>query len=239
MSAPDTKFLRAFQDHTEMKLNSESLLQYVAIVSQRKQVKLDATKRVAPHIAGRNGKVGAGLLIGLPVIDPADNDVPGAQMVVKLPIDILVKDDLSLVLSNGAGVSAEEVLVITWQLLHQFLNKYLGTGNWTVAGADPIEDQRGAYGYQLVLEVRFGSDQPDKTPTPTFSLAGGNVTLTPFPGSTAYYTLDGSFPANSATINPATHLYAAPFAVTSGQTVLWAAYQANYISSDVWAETIP
>lgn len=235
----DTKFLRAFQDHTEMKLNSESLLQYVAIVSQRKQVKLDVAKRTAPHVAGRNGKVGAGILIGLPVIDPADNDVPGAQMVVKLPIDILVKDDLAN-LSNGAAISAEEVLVIVWQLLHQFLNKYLGSGNWTVAGADPIEDRKGAYGYTLVLEVRFGSDQPDKVATPTFSLAGGNVTLSPQnPGDAIYYTLDGSFPANSAGINPATHLYAVPFAVTSGQTVLWAAWRANTIGSDVWAETIP
>jgi hypothetical protein len=237
MSAPDTKFLRRFQDHTLAKLLSEPLLQYVSIASMRKQVLLKPEQRVVPHLAGRNGKVGAGILINLPLADPMDADVPGAQLSVKLPIDILVADDLSLVLSNGAGITAEEVVIITWLLLNQYLNQALGSGNWTVAGFDPIEDRKGAYGYRLLLEVRFAEDQPDKVSAPTSVIAAGHATLSCATGGAAiYYTLDGSFPGPG---NAAAILYAAPVVVSTGQQLLAAAYLANNIGSDVWQTIIP
>ena len=239
----DTTFLRRFQDHGLAKLLSEPLLQYVCIASMRKQVLVKPDQRVIPHLAGRNGKVGAGVLLGLPLADPMDADVPGAQMTVKLPIDILVADDISLVLSNGARITAEEIVVIVWQLLNQFLNQSLGSGNWYVAGFDPIEDRKGAYGYRLILEVRFAADQPAKVSAPTAVIAAGQATLTcATPGATIYYTLDGSFPGpgalNAAGI-PSANLYTAPVAVSTGQQLLAAAYLANNIGSDVWQTLVP
>ena len=236
--AIDTKFLRTLQDHTVAKLLSEPLLQYVSIVAMRNQVKLAPEARVAPHLAGRNGKVGAGILVQLPIADPSeDADVPGAQMDIKLPIDILVKDDLSLVLSNGAGITAEEIAATVWVVLHQFLNRAIGSGNWTVGGFDPIEDRKGAYGYSVLLVVRGANDQPPKVTTPGFALAGGNVTLTSVEaGSAIYYTVNGAFPGSG---EPTATLYAAPFAVVSGQTVLFAAQLANHLGSDVGMKTIP
>ena len=249
MSAIQTNFLNTLQDHTLAKLLSEPLLQYVSIASQRHQVKLDIAARTAPHLAGRNGKVGAGILLQLPVADPDHDrsDVPGAQMLVKLPIDVLVKDDLSLVLSNGANITAEQIVTIVWLLLNQYLNQAVGSGNWYVEGFDPIEDRKGAYGYQLVLAVRAAHDQPDKCDAPIATFAGGNCTLTvQHAGAEIYFTTDGSFPgpytppagypANTAT------LYAAPFAVPSGTVLLVAAFVPNsstVIGSDVWTFTAP
>src|SRR5690348_7196376 len=97
----DTQFLRRFQDHVEAKLLSEPLLQSVSVVSMRNQVLQSISQRTAPHLAGRNSKVGAGILINLPAADPSpDADVPGAQMDALIWLDILVKDDISLVISN-------------------------------------------------------------------------------------------------------------------------------------------
>ena len=67
MAVIDTTFLNRIQDHALAKLLSEPLLQYVGIASMRHLVKLDVAARVAPHLAGRNGKVGNGILIGLPL----------------------------------------------------------------------------------------------------------------------------------------------------------------------------
>ncbi len=249
MSVITTNFLNTLQDHTLSKLLSEPLLQSVSIASQRHQVKLDITARTAPHMAGRNGKVGAGILIQLPVADPDHDrsDVPGAQMLVKLPIDILVKDEISLVLSNGANITAEQIVTIVWFLLNQYLNQAIGSGNWFVDGFDPIEDRKGAYGYQLVLAVRAAQDQPPKVAAPIVTFAGGNATITcATAGAQIYFTTDGSFPgpytppagypANTST------LYAAPFAVASGTVILVTGYLQNSqttIGSDVWTFTAP
>lgn len=237
MSAPDTQFLRRFQDHLLAKLLSEPLLNSVAIVSFRKQITLDTASRTAPHLAGRNGKVGSGILINLPSADPTDDDLGGAQMIANVSLDILNKDDLALVLSNGSQLTAEDVVAIVWFLLHQWLHQGTGAGNWFVSGFDPIEDQRGAYGYRLILTVRFANDQPAKCANVIAVVAGGHATLTCATAASAvYYTLDGSFPGPG---NSAAVLYAAPFAVSSGQTLLTAAYKASYIGSDVWANSIP
>ena len=233
----DTQFLRRFQDHTLAKLLSEPALQYVSIDSVRNQVKLNPEARVAPHLAARNGKTGAGILIGLPLADPVEHDVPGAQMEVKLPLEILVADDISLVISNGAGITAEEIVTLCWMLLHQLLNQALGSGNWFVSGFDPIEDKRGAYGYRLVLTVRFAEEQPAKVDAPVCVIAAGHATLTTqLAGATIYYTLDGSFPGSG---NAAALVYATPVVVASGQQLLTAAYKTNYLGSDIWQTIIP
>ena len=236
MSAPDTQLLRRFQDHLLAKLLSEPLLDAVAIVSFRQQVTTEIAKRVAPHLAGRNGKVGSGILINLPSASPADDDLPGAQMTADLALDLLNKDDLALGLSNGSQLTAEEIVAIVWLLLHQWLNQATGAGNWFVSGFDPVEDQKGAYGYRLILTVRFANDQPAKCENVITALNAGLATLTcGTPGAAIYYTLDGTFPGPG---NPAAVHYTAPFAVSSGQTLLTAAYAANTIGSDVWATEI-
>lgn len=237
MSATDTKFLRRFQDHLLAKLLSEPLLNNVAIVSFRKQINVDVAKRTAPHLAGRNGKVGSGILINLPAADPTDDDIGGAQMLANVSLDILNRDDMALALSNGSQLTAEEVVSIVWFLLHQWLNQATGSGNWFVSGFDPIEDQKGAYGYRLILTVRFANDQPAKCANVITAVNAGHATLTcATAGASIYYTLDGSFPGPG---NSAAVLYAAPFAVASGQTILTAAYLANYIGSDVWETNQP
>ena len=247
--AVDTAFIRRFQDHLEAKLLSEPLLTKVCVISQRKQVTLAVTQRKAPHLAGRNGLVGAGILINLPSADPSpDADVPGAQMNTLCWLDILVKDDISLVLSNGAGITAEEILVITWLLLNQWLNQSVGSGNMFVDGFDPIEDKQGAYGYRIQIRLRMAQDQPDKVAAPVISFDGnGNCTLTcGTAGATIYYTMDQSFPgpwkANpGGTVNKS-QIYNGAFPVESGRTILAAAFiptDPNSIGSDVWAATAP
>lgn len=237
----DTKFLRRFQDHLLAKLLSEPVLNSVAIIEQRQQILVDVASRVAPFLAGRNGKVGAGILINLPSADPsADSDVPGAQMDVLIWLDILSKDDINLVNSNGANIAAEEILTLVWLLLHQWLNLGIGSGNMFVDGFDPIEDRRGAYGYRLQLRLRMAQDQPPKAAAPTSTIAAGHCTLAcATGGATIYYTLDGSFPGPG---EPAANVYTAPFVVTSGQSVLAAAFILNQtatIGSDVWLTNVP
>ncbi|MDE2019401.1 MAG: chitobiase/beta-hexosaminidase C-terminal domain-containing protein [Patescibacteria group bacterium] len=240
----DATFLRDLQNHCQAKLLSEAGLSKVVIVCQRNQVLLDVASRQAPHLGLRNGYTGAGIQIGLPSAEPTDDDIPGAQFWAKLPISILVKDDISLVVSNGAGITAEEIVYWVWRYLSQFLNQYLGSGNWTVAGFDPIEDQAGAYGYMMVLQVRRADDQPPKCSNVTGAWNAGSIVLQcTTPGATIYYTTDGSFPgpwvAQEGIAANTSQQYAAPVAVASGTVVLAAAWANGFDGSDVWAFTAP
>ena len=248
MSAIDTQFIRRFQDHLLAKLLSEPLLKYVAIVEMRKQIRLDVAARTAPHLALRNGKTGVGILVNLPSADPAeDRDIPGAQMDILIWLDILSKDDINLVASNGARLSAEDVLVITWLLLNQWRNAALGSGSLYVDGFDPIEDRKGAYGFRLQLRLRSAQDEPVKVDAPIATFAGGNCTLTvQAAGATIYYTTDGSLPgpwtANpGGTANTST-TYSGSFTVASGTVILASAFIPNSTStvgSDVRSYTAP
>lgn len=248
MSAIDTAVIRRFQDHIISKLLSEPLLQYVPIVEMRRQIRLDVAQRTAPHLAGRNGKVGVGILVNLPLMDPAvDDDIPGMQADVLLYLDITSKDDINLVNSNGANLSAEDVLTIVWLLVNQWSNTGIGSGAIYVDGADPIEDKKGAYGYRLAVRMRTAQDQPTKTDAPTASFSGGRCTLhVNASGATIYYTTDGSMPgpwtANpGGTANTST-VYSSPFTVASGTVILAAAFVLNStstIGSDVRQYTAP
>jgi hypothetical protein len=241
--------LNRLQDHLLGKLLSEPLLKFVSVAEMRKMVKLDVAARVAPHLAGRNGKVGAGIIIGLPVADPAkaDNDIPGAQFESRIPLDILVKDDISLVVSNGAGITAEQIAITVWLLLSQFLNQATGSGNWTIEGWDPIEDKKGAYGYRIVIVARGAEDQPAKVAAPTANFAGGNCTLTTATGGAIiYYTTDGTFPgpwtAPAGYTANSSQAYSAPFSAPTGTQICACAFIANStttIGSDVWFFTAP
>jgi hypothetical protein len=75
-----------------------------------------------------------------------------------------------------------------------------------------------------------------KTPTVktiVITQVGSNATLSSITGGAAiYYTLDGSWPANSTTVNPATNLYNSPFAVTTGQIVRATGYLSGYNCSE-------
>jgi len=252
----DTTFIRRFQDAITGKLLSEPLLNYVSIVSHRFQVTQAIAQRIIPHLAGRNGKVGAGVLVNLPAADPSkDADVPGAQMDALIWLDILSKDDINLVATNGANITAEEILVIIWFLLNQWLNQGIGSGNMYVDGFDPIEDRKGAYGYRIQIRLRLAEDQPAKVAAPTISFAGDNASLAcATNGAVIFYTTDGSLPgpwlANPGDTPNTSQPYNAPVAVPSGATILAAAYigafvngvwQGNpaYIGSDVWSATAP
>ena len=248
MSAPDTKFIRRFQDHILFRLLASTRLQYVSITSMRHQVQLKPEQRTAPHVAGRNGKVGIGVLVNLPVADPsADADVPGAQMDSLIWLDILSNDNLNFGLSNGANVSAEEVLAIIWQLLNQWLNKGIGSGNVFVDGFDAIEDKSGAYGYRIQVRLRMATDQPDRCSAPVGVINAGTLTLTcATAGAAIYYTTDGSMPGNYAP--PASYpantslAYAGPVNVAglaSGTTILFSSAKAGLDESDVWRIDVP
>lgn len=243
----DTKFIRRFQDHVVCKLLASSRLQYVSINSERQQVQLAPASRVAPHLAGRNGKVGSGILVRLPSADPADADMPGVQMDCLMWLDIINKDDLALTLSNGSGLTAEEVLAIVWQLLNQWLNQGIGSGNVFVDGFDAIEDQKGAYGYRVQIRLRGAENPPPKCAAPTGSIAAGTLTLScSTPASTIYYTTDGSLPGNytppAGYAANTSQTYLAPVSVlglASGTVILAAAAAANFDESDVWQFIVP
>ena len=192
--------------------------------------------------------MGVGILVNLPLMDPAeDDDIPGMQADVLLYLDIMSKDDINLVNSNGANLSAEDVLTIVWLLVNQWSNTGIGAGNIYVDGADPIEDKKGAYGYRVGLRMRTAQDQPTKVDAPTASFSGGHCTLhVNASGATIYYTTDGSMPgpwtANAgATANTST-TYSGSFTVASGTVILACAFIPNSTStvgSDVRSYTAP
>ena len=222
-------------------LMSAPQLQTVNIVPERKFISAQDVKREAIWQTVRNGKSGCGILIEEPEVICDAPNLTGPPQSVQLSFVCCQNGDAALG-SLGAGFYAAQLEQFIVDALH--LQNIGGLGSLQVKGnfSSPACDFPGINSRRMrVSMTAFNTAQTPRTAPVIAAIIDDVCTLTcATSGALIYYTLDGSFPSNTAVaveplsvsdatpngtpINSSSHLYAAPFAIVPGQTLRAAAF---------------
>lgn len=227
------------QDDFAAKLLSESLLVNINVVKLR-ALQLDSV--VARHriwATARNGKSGAGILVGIPSLEHPAPNVPGPERRLLLPVSVFEQPSINALGSTGTGLTAEEIVDYIDALIARLGVE--GLGNIYCDSTIPnLETESGIIRYDMVFVCQNVRTPIEQVAVPSLAEASLSITLTnhaSYPDALIYYTLDDSFPGPGNTLAQSG---ASPlsFTVTSGSVVRWSAYQTGMAGSDVGRATI-
>ncbi|HWD18143.1 MAG TPA: chitobiase/beta-hexosaminidase C-terminal domain-containing protein [Verrucomicrobiae bacterium] len=213
------------------KLNSEAAFYYVPAVSWRKQVIRQEIERRLPHLLGKNGRKGCGMVVNMPRLEAIQPNLAAPQGDVLASIDVVEQPELNFN-AGGTMVTAEEIARAVRRALHQFAIEGKILLYQDKKAIEPLDDLKfpGCLGYRVHVRGRMAELPQAKCVIPAIAEAVGTVSLTTTDGGAAiYYTVDGTFPGTS---NAAALLYGGPFAVSAGTIVRWAAYKTGFLGSD-------
>lgn len=223
-------------------LMSAPQLQTVNIVEERKFIMEKMVEVDAIWQTIRNACNGNGLLIEAPQIICDSNNVSGPPQTVMLSFVSFQNGDAAFTpatpgLPAGGGLFAEQIEQYLVDVLHLQVIGGIGTMRVTGHFSEPARDYPGINTRRTKVNMTpKQTRQTARTAPVTVAIADDMATLaSTTPGAAIYYTLDGSFPSNSTVairplsvteqnpsgepVNPNSILYAAPFAVQSGQTI--------------------
>jgi hypothetical protein len=223
--------LLSLQQDLVDKLNSESAFYYISVVLLRKQVISQEIQRRLPHLSGKNGRKGCGVLVNMPRIDAIQPNLSAPQGDLLVGIDVIEQPEINFN-SGGTMLTAEETARAVRAALHQFAIEgkiLLYQDKKAIEPLDHLE-YPGCLGYRVNLRGRMSELPQSKCVVPAIAELDGLVSLTTTDdGASIYFTIDDSFPGAS---NPAALTYSGPFTVASGATVRWAAYKTGFLGSD-------
>jgi hypothetical protein len=232
------------------KLNSEAFFYYIPVAMLRALVIAQEVSSKLPHLAGKNGRLGLGIIIHMPETRGIDPNVSQPQSEEEPAIDVVENPELNFDPSTGTQITCEECVRAIRRLIQPLsLDGQIFFFDQGAIIQAPIPDVRNLYpgcaGYRLTLKVRLNDVAlPAKCAAPRITNSGDNITITTTQaGAATYYTTDGTFPGPSSTgpNNTAStaQVYAAPFAAAGGAYIRAASYLANYTGSDTVSFTAP
>lgn len=219
------------------KLLSEEWFSTINCVQLRKLVITSQLEAGLVTMTERNGKSGAGIVVGMPFIEDDNPESDALQAVVVLPMHVFENPTVNLDATNGTLKSAEQIAARIEEAFR----------HWAVEGVTrfyppkrPIrpnpDSDSGLVSYDVELRGQVSFPKRTRCQIPLISEVSLTVTLTnQTPGAAIYYTTDGSFPGSG---NAAAQVYSTPFAVPGGTVVRWAAYKAGMLGSDTGEATI-
>jgi hypothetical protein len=219
---------------------ADEYLQNVFVVNADKGVIAQDVSEGLTTYSKREGgtKVGAGIIVLPPIVDPDDAEVLGGIMNPTYTLRVLEDPTINRG-SQGTGIPALSI-ARRLVMVHHFARSVgiIGMLRAKKPAIVPFNDAIAPVAYEVVLvasEEYFAS--VIKVETPSIAPNGGApvypqaVTLAcGTAGASIYYTIDGSYPRAG---NPAALLYAAPFNVNAAATVRACAFKAGLIASDV------
>ena len=228
-------------------------------------VEVDAIWQTIRPLSG-TGYSGCGLLIEMPDIECDSNNVTGPPQTVVLSFVSFQNGDAAFTPPTpgpsgetiaGSGLFAEQIEQFLVDLLHLQCIGGLGTMRVTGRFSEPARDYPGINARRTKINMTpKQTRQTPRTSIVTVTVTDGEATLTTLTaGAQIYYTLDGSFPSNPVIailplsitapgqagqpVNPNSILYAAPFAVQSGQCIRAVAYLNGCNTGEVINHFIP
>ena len=214
----------------------------LAVGAQRN---IEAFTNAALLTAGGNDsirRVGAGVLILMPVADVSDGNIPGPVLDPFYVPALVMENPLLNYGPRGTNKPAEEI-VARYLALHQHFTRggltecTLNAGRNTIAALPREFTERGLVGYTINLQTTLPIVAPAKVATPRVSAAGDVVTIScPTAGAAIRFTTNNTEPYSS---NPAASLYSAPFRAAPGSVVCAAAEKTSLIASNVASLEIP
>ncbi len=224
------------QEDTTAKLNAEAFFNTITVVSVRK-LQIESELAITnPYQTEKNGKLGVGVLVGLPTLHVDRPNLPGPELIVVLPLRVQEQPTINMDATQGTLKSAEDVAIKLSRLLHGFQLEGLCGLYADKDTIVPNTEFPGLVTYDVRLKGTL--EQPVEPKVTDAQISENNLMVTftnTLAGAEIYYTTDGSYP--SALNAVATH-YTVPFTVTSGTVIRWAAYKDGYNSSNCLQATI-
>ena len=215
----------------------------VHVVERRKkrlQSELDFVGFLSSPKPAKGGRAGVLLSVEMPVFTVPDPNVSGPQKLMVLSVLVLEHDGVNYA-EGGTRVPAE-----TWaNLVLDFLHHWMPRDSVAITADDaaivPATDFRQLIGYLVTVRLPRFRSAVTRTKVAAMVQAGASVTFTNHADNAlaeVWYTLDGSFPSDKSR-NPGStsSRYSAPFAVTAGKEMRWAAYVSGQYPSNVGTAT--
>ena len=203
------------QSEITARLDYESAFQYLCVKSYRAHVISAEIDKKLPHLAGKNGRVGCGILVGIPTLEGVDPNVSTAQSEILLPIDVIALPEINNDPGVGTLIEPESAARSVRANLHAWGNcglVFLYQDKLAISPIEGLEQSHpGCIGYRVLLRGRLNESTPAKLSNPAISDDGACVFTLSDPGEGAQiiYTLDGSQPVPeiSGQINPSAYIY--------------------------------
>lgn len=237
--------LEQLQSDVLGKLLAESLLSTINVKSLRKMRLASEIDLALVWSTARTagGPVGCGVIVGMPTLQVRHPDTPGPLISVGLPVRIYEEPTINLDPSNGTQQTAEIVLVLVVQLLHQLGIAGLCSLRADRDAAKPIMDGgAGVIGYEATLQGELPTNLINRAGVPAITQNSAQITLTAVENNASVYysvTTDGSIPPYPGAGTPGAVLYSAPFNLTQSPSILrWAAYVQGINGCDPQEATI-
>lgn len=237
-------------------LLSAPQLANVNIVLEKKFIVQSQIEMDSVWTVNRNGKSGCGILIEVPAIESAGNNISGPPQNVVLTFVSFQNGDAAFT-DQGSGLFAEQVEQFILDALHLQSFGALGTVQADGKLSEPARDYDGINARRLTLKIKPKASR--QTPrTAALQIVTTDLTAVTLSCATAgakiCFTLDGSFPSDPdvakvildnspvgpiPALNTASTIYTGPFAVQSGQTIRAAAYADGFNPGEILSVTIP
>ena len=241
--------VQAQKDMLQLLLSSTQLAS-INFTLQR-EMQLQASVNVASvWTTPRNGCQGIGGIVEMPTASFDESSVRGPILDWIFSIHILEVPLLNFATAQtlggsaqGSGISAEQVVQMVLDEVHLYADERLATFQAMSKPVAPANLESIAIGYRVAFTLKKGKSQPTtRTGQVQVTSSIGHVSFACAvdPAAPIWYTTDGSFPANSQTINPTSTLYiGGNIAVASGSTVRARAYASGKIGSATTYTVVP
>jgi hypothetical protein len=225
---------RRLQLDAEARLKADPFFADIAIILQRDGVTEKEIERRLNVQKGRGGKVGACVLVLIPIADVNFPNVPGPRQALTVSFIVLVHPTLN----NGTLGTGKEPEDIADKVLALFHQCSFGYGSVLVGATNaivPNDSFDGLVGQQVNLTTDAGNSPEAHVKWPTISAsaetAPATITLAcATSGASIFYTTDGSYPSST---NTAAHTYSAPFNQATAALLRVAAEKADLLPSNV------
>ena len=239
MSTPTPAQSRKEQRGIEMLLSTMDELAQIAVVSRfRGNTVAELGKALA-------GKFTAGKLPGAVIIVQQPDEVPSDKSSPVLTIDRThTVTVVELVMENRkhdgtddlrCGYTHEELKDLVMQRLH---DRRMSNATLVWKKTVPFTDGKGGDGHEIIFSIRGQLASEVRGAEPAITFGGGNCTLigAGFAGETIHYTTNGDYPFPG---EDGVQTYTAPFAVSSGTTVIAASTATGRTLSGFQQKTSP
>jgi Chitobiase/beta-hexosaminidase C-terminal domain len=230
-----------FPKDVEAALLREALLSPVTIVSLRALQLSSELDVKRAWLKARNGKSGAGIVIGIPTLDHQVPNVDGPEREMLLPVSVFEQPSLNAMASTGTQLDAETIVDYVEAILARLQIEGLGT-LYSQGVMPNLETQAGVLRYDLIFAATVPRAPLGRCVLPDYSCPAQTVTFTNVTaGAQILYTTDATFPGRDAATGQllgTTLVYSAPFTVASGAVVRWAAQKSGLVGSDTGEITV-
>ncbi len=221
------------QDDMTARLVADSVTGLVTVFSQRKGITENDIQTNLGALNQKSGLTGMCLIVLMPVLIPSESNTPSAMYATRYSVQVIDWPVVRRIPTGGIQITAESMAERVRQILH-FASFGRGQSMY-FDGMTPVAMKDEKQISYLVSFKKLGADTAVPkvaicSLSPNYGQVPQTVTVAcATPGSTIYYTTDGSYPSS---VNPTALVYTAPLNITVQTALRVAAEAPGYQQND-------